>query len=87
MTITKTIPAENLRSLDLHEGDTLRVISASESEFTVEVRRETEALPAIRRGAAREWVRHAKGIVKLAPGETADDLRMAYYREKYGLEL
>ncbi len=34
--------------------------------------------------AVREWARHARGSVRLQPGETEDDVRMAYYRQKYG---
>ena len=36
-------------------------------------------------GEASEWLRTAKGSVRAAPGESADDARMAYYTAKYGL--
>src|SRR5438552_2542169 len=36
-------------------------------------------------GKASEWLRMAKGSVRAAVGESADDARMAYYTAKYGL--
>jgi hypothetical protein len=36
-------------------------------------------------GKAAEWVREAKGSVRLSPGESADDVRLDYYTTKYGL--
>ena len=34
--------------------------------------------------AVREWAKHSRGSVRLEPGETTDDVRMAYYAGKYG---
>lgn len=39
-----------------------------------------------RTGAASQWVKQARGSVCLAPGESADDARMAHYAEKYGVK-
>ncbi len=33
-------------------------------------------------GSASEWLRTAKGSVRVAAGESADDARMAYYTAK-----
>ena len=43
--------------------------------------------PAVARGQgkASEWLRTARGSVRAAAGESADDARMAYYATKYGL--
>ena len=37
-------------------------------------------------GKASEWLRTAKGSVRTAAGESADDARMAYYAAKYGVK-
>lgn len=37
-------------------------------------------------GKVSEWLRTAKGSVRTAAGETADDARMAYYAAKYGVK-
>jgi hypothetical protein len=37
------------------------------------------------KGKASEWLRAAKGAVRVAAGESADDARMSYYAAKYGL--
>ena len=44
-----------------------------------------EAIPTVK-GKAREWVRLARGAVRLLPGESGDDLRREYYQGKYGTE-
>ena len=41
---------------------------------------------AARSGAVSEWVKRARGSVRLAPGESADDARLAYYAGKYGVK-
>jgi len=86
MTTTMTIPADTLRSLGLHEGDTLHIIAEKDSAFVVEISRHEEGLTAAQSKAATEWLRTSTGIVKLAPGETEDDVRVAYYREKHKLD-
>ena len=45
-----------------------------------------EQMPAPRTASAREWAKQARGSVRLAPGESADDARMAYYAEKHGVK-
>lgn len=82
MTFTQRIPAERLLGFDLRQGDTLQVV-AVDSDFVVEVRRADEPAPA--KGNASEWLRSARGSVKLAAGETPDDARMAHYGAKYGI--
>ena len=85
MTITKTIPAEGLKGLDVLPGDTLHILAVMDSAFLVQFSRNeptTAELP----GKASEWLRTAKGSVRLTPGETADDARMGYYTTKYGLD-
>lgn len=87
MSTVQEIPAEAFRDLDVHEGDTFKVVEVREGTLLVEMRRDVSA--ETRKKAttpAAAWVEHAAGMVKLAPGETEDDVRMAYYREKYGLD-
>ncbi len=81
MTITKEIPSDQIRSLDLHQGDNLRVLSEQGSVALVQIVRAQKP----KRGAATEWVRKYTGVAKLGPGETVDSIRVEHYREKYGL--
>lgn len=84
MTTIKSIPAERLSGLDVHEGDTLHILALKEAAFLIQINRtETPEKPAP--GKASEWVRSARGSVRLAANETADDVRMDYYAAKYGL--
>jgi hypothetical protein len=82
MTFTQRIPTERLLGFDVQEGDTLQVV-AVDSDFVVEVRRAEK--PVATSGKASEWLRSARGSVKLASGETLDDVRMGYYCSKYGI--
>jgi len=73
MTFTQRIPADRLSDLNVHEGDTLHVqISRADASPPVT-------------GKASEWLRSAKGSVRLAVGESVDDLRMDYYAAKHGV--
>jgi hypothetical protein len=83
--VTKTLPSETLGALGLREGDTLRVLGAVGSSFLVSISHD-EPAPLIRApGGAAEWLKSARGSVKLAAGESADDARMEYYADKFGL--
>jgi hypothetical protein len=83
MTFTQSIPADRLSGLDIHAGDTLHVIALHSSSVMVQVNRADDAAPP--RGKASEWLRSAKGSVRLDNDETVDDVRMDYYATKYGL--
>ncbi len=84
MTFTRRIPADRFLDLDVREGDTLHMIALRGSSFLVRVSRtENTLLP--ERGKPSEWLRTAKGSVRLNAGETVDDARMDYYATKYGL--
>ena len=86
MTTTETVPLENITRLGLHEGDTLQVLNAMDSGFVVRITR-AEKVPEPRPGsAAAEWIKSARGSVKLADGESVETARMAYYRDKHHLE-
>ena len=82
--MTTTIPKKSLSGLGLREGDTLHVLAAQEADYLVRVEHAGEKAPTTSRAdAVSEWLRTSTGIVRLAPGETEDDVRMAYYRQKY----
>ena len=83
MTFTRSIPADRFLDLDVQEGDTLQVIALRGSTFVVRVSRieNSASVP----GKASEWLRTAKGSVRLNAGETVDDARRQYYAMKYGL--
>lgn len=84
MTTIKSIPAERLSGLDVHEGDTLHILALKEAAFLIQISR-TDTVEKAAPGKAGEWVRSARGTVRLATNETADDVRMDYYAAKYGL--
>ena len=79
MTI-KSIPAEKLSGLDVHEGDTLHILALKETAFLIQIS-PIDAIQKTTPGKAGEWVRSARGSVRLA----ADDVRMDYYAVKHGL--
>jgi hypothetical protein len=79
---TKTLPIGVLGNLGLHEGDTLQVLAAGKSEALVQIHHREHIAPP---GSARAWLETARGSVKLAAGESTDDVRMAYYADKCGL--
>lgn len=84
MTTTGTIPARLLAGLGVHSGDTLQVLAVTDADVVVAVHR-SDTRPAQRAGKASAWLRSAKGSVRLAPGESVDDARMAHLRRKHGL--
>ena len=85
MTTIESIPAERLSGLDVHAGDTLQILALKDTTFLVQISRMDETL-ATSAGKASEWVLSARGSVRHAANEAADDVRMAYYAAKYGLK-
>jgi hypothetical protein len=85
MTTIKTIPVECLGGLDVQEGDTLRILASRGNELVVVIRRDT-GNEQVGSGSISEWLRIAKGSVKLEPGESADEARMDNYSKKYGID-
>ncbi len=83
-TITKEISTEQVRSLDLHQGDSLRVVAEVGETLVVQIVKAVtpDSNPNLR-GKAGEWSRKYAGAVK--GNESADDLRISHYREKYGI--
>lgn len=84
MTTIKSIPAEWLRGLDVHEGDTLHILALKETAVLVQISR-VDLVQKAASGKVGEWARSARGSVRLAANETADDVRMDYYAAKHGL--
>lgn len=84
MTTIGTIPAKLLSGLEIHCGDTLQVLSVTESDVVVSLHR-SDPGTVRRAGKASAWLRSAKGSVRLAAGESVDDARMAHLRRKHGL--
>jgi hypothetical protein len=79
---TKTIPIEALDGLGLRQGDTLHVLAVVNASLLVSI---THKEPAAITGSASEWLKSSLGAVKVAEGESANDIRMDYYAGKYGL--
>lgn len=85
MTTTKEITVEAVRSLELHAGDTLRVLEEKEGVFLMQILHAASSPSVAKRGSAGAWARSARGTARLAADESRDDARMAYYREKFGV--
>lgn len=85
MIITKEIPAEQVRALDLHQGDSLRVIAVRNGgTLLIQIERSEEPSPP-RRGLATAWVQRFAGIAKPSDGKSSEEIREEHYRQKYGL--
>ncbi len=79
--MTATIPIKALGTLNVHKGDTLLVLDVVDDSLLLTVNHNASIS---RKGQARAWLKSARGIVELAPGESPDDLRIEYYAKKYG---
>ena len=84
MTIRKSISADRLAELDVHEGDLLRVVSVTSERLLIELRR-GEPEPVADPSRAAEWVKSARGIVDNPDNLSAEDLRSDHYSQKYQL--
>ena len=78
-----TLPDE----VPLHEGDQLdlRVILRHGTMQVTKVLRREPATAEPPRRKLGDWGRKWAGTLRPAAGETRDDLRRQFYREKYGL--
>jgi len=85
MTITKQIPSEQMRSLDLHQGDSLRIVAEMGSTFLIQIVKAATQRPTAKKGRAGEWARKYAGVAKGLDSETTDEVRMAHFQEKYGV--
>lgn len=85
MTITKEIPSEQMRSLDLHQGDSLRVVAEMGSTFLIQIVKANTQPPMTRKSRAGEWARKYVGAASGTDAETTEDVRMEHYRDKYGI--
>lgn len=84
MSKVHSVPVEALRGLDLHAGDTLYVLAEEGASFVVSVSH-AMAQPS-EKGLASGWLESSLGSVRHLERESADDVRMAHYREKHGLD-
>jgi len=85
MTITKQIPAEQVRSLDLHQGDSLRIVAEMGSTFLIQIVKAAVPPPQTNKGGAGAWARKYAGAAKDQEAQTTEDVRMAHFQEKYGV--
>ncbi len=86
MTTTKEIAVDALRPLGLHAGDSLHVLEEKAGVFLMEIMHAAPVPQVTKRGSAGAWAREARGSARLAVNETRDDARMAFYREKFGVQ-
>lgn len=85
MTITKEIPSEQMRSLDLHQGDSLRVVAELGSTLLIQIVKADTQPPKSKKGRAGAWARKYAGAARGSGAETTEDVRMAHFQEKYGV--
>lgn len=85
MTITKQISSEQMRALDLHQGDSLRVVAEMESTYLIQIVKAAVPPSKAKKGAAGEWARKYAGAAKSLEAETTDDVRMSHFQEKYSV--
>ncbi|WP_133793151.1 hypothetical protein [Prosthecobacter fusiformis] len=83
MTITKEIPSEQMRNLDLHQGDSLRVVAETDSTLLIQIVKAAIQPPKPTKGRAGDWARKYAGAAQGT--ETTEDVRMAHFQEKYGV--
>jgi len=83
MTITKEIASEQMSGLDLHQGDSLRVVAELGATLLIQIVKAVPVPSGAKRGRAGEWGRKYAGAAKGT--ESVHDLRMAHYQEKYGI--
>lgn len=85
MITTQEIPIEAMRPLNVRKGDHLHVVEERGGFFVVQIDH-APPVEVCKRGSAGAWARAALGSAILGECETGDDVRMAYYRDKYGIE-
>lgn len=85
MTITKQIPSEQMRSLDLHQGDSLRVVAEMGSTFLIQIVKAAAQPAKTGRSGAGAWARKYAGAAKGQGEQTTEDVRMAHFQKKYGV--
>ena len=85
MTITKEIPSEQMRSLDLHQGDSLRVVAELGSTLLIQIVKAATQPARSNKGRAGDWARKYAGAARNTGAETTEDVRMAHFRDKYGI--
>ncbi|MES2595361.1 MAG: hypothetical protein V4662_08505 [Verrucomicrobiota bacterium] len=83
MTITKEISSEQVRGLDLHQGDSLRVVAERGSTLLIQIVKAASPVPSRKMGKAGEWARKYAGAAKGT--ESVDEIRMAHHQQKYGI--
>jgi len=82
MTITKEISMDEIRSLDLHQGDSLSVVSELGSRLIVRIVKAASPVPKLSSGKASAWAHKYLGAASTTG--TTDEIRMAHFQEKYG---
>ncbi len=66
MTTTKEIPSEQVRSLDLHQGDSLRVVAERGTTLLVQIVRAAVLPKKAKAGSAGAWARKYAGVANAA---------------------
>lgn len=81
MIFTKEITTDQLQGLDLHQGDSLRVVVDLGTKLIVQIVKADESLKSSTSRKASAWARKYLGV---ASG-SVEDVRMNHYAEKYGV--
>jgi len=65
MTITKGISTDQVRSLDLHQGDSLHVVAELGSRLVIQIVKATSPVQKFSTGKAGAWGRKYTGVGKV----------------------
>jgi hypothetical protein len=84
MTITKELRIDQVKDLDLHQGDTLTVVAEWGETLLVEILHANQNQLSRPRTSAGDWGRQYTGAARLESDESTEDVRSEHYRQKYG---
>ncbi|HSI63869.1 MAG TPA: hypothetical protein VLE43_12140 [Candidatus Saccharimonadia bacterium] len=84
MTITKELRIDQVKDLDLHQGDTLTVVAERGETLLVEILHANQNQSSRPRTSAGDWGRQYTGAARLENDESTEDVRSEHYRQKYG---
>jgi hypothetical protein len=82
---TRLTKIPDIRSEDPPRQLTPQMVATGEEALVSPGSPSSSRIPALKRGSAGAWARRFAGIARLEPGQTTDDVRMDYHREKHGV--
>jgi hypothetical protein len=84
MTTTIELRIDQIRDLDLHQGDVLTVLAEQGETLLVEINHASTEAPSRPKASAGDWGRRYAGVARLSPDETTETVRSEHTHKKYG---